>query len=374
MKKTRISYSAISTYTTCGEKYKLRYKEKLRSKYFHAALAFGSAADEGLNVLLKTKNLTEAKKAFEKTWTFQFVNKKYTSLSKFPDLVYAEADFDADLLKPEDIQILESEVMELGTLESWKIVFDQIKEEKATKGWPNLDVKKKAFYNYCNWLAMRQKGLIMLSSYAAKVLPRIKKVIAVQQENSLVNSEGDEVIQYLDLIVEWENGKNILFDNKTSARDYKDDQAAFSPQLISYYHSSKDQYKLDQVGFIVLSKHVRKNKTKACSKCSFDGTGGRHKTCNNEVNGDRCNGIWDETIDPEAHIDVIINDVTAAAEDLVLSTYDEANQGIKNEIYMKNLGACRQGPIQCEYFNKCWKGDMSELEKVEDKKDDKTRR
>lgn len=364
MENNRLSFSAISTYTTCGEKYRLRYKQGLRSKFFHAALAYGSAVDLSLNKLLTTKDLAEAIKEFDKTWNAQYVNKKYVTLAKFPDLVYAESDYDEELLQEEDLDVLKAELLNSENLgqDSSSSYFEKIKEKKSKIGWENVPDGEKEFYNYANWLCMRRKGHIMLESYNKKIMPQIKEVLAVQKEQYLENESGDKVVQYLDLIVEWNDGRRILMDNKTSAKDYEEDQASRSPQLISYFAGAKEEYKLDAVGFLVLKKQILKNKIKICSLCGNDGSGERHKTCasDNPDTGKRCNGTWNIKLNPECYIQVIINNVAPAAETLVLETFDEANSGIKNNVFHKNLGACKTG-FQCEYFKKCWQGDNSEL-------------
>jgi hypothetical protein len=356
-----LSYSAINTYSTCGYKYHLRYQKKLKPKYFHAALAFGSSIDKALNTLLETKDLAKAKVTFEKEWNFQWVNKKYVALAKYTEIVYAETDFDEELLHLEDIQKLEELVMAIDYSKSFMTLYKSILEAKKDKGWDNLSTTEKEYYNYCNWLSLMRKGYIMLDSYDKKVMPSIKTVLAVQKENYLENSEGDKVVQYLDLIVEWKDGQRILFDNKTSAREYEPNSASLSPQLISYYTGAKDEYNLTAVGFLVLKKTILKNRIKICSNCQYDGTGARHKTCSNEIAGKRCNGVWNETIDPQCDIQVIINKVSDTAENLVLSAFNEANAGIKKEAFYKNLGACKQGAIQCEFMRYCWNNDSSEI-------------
>lgn len=353
---TRLSFSAITTYSQCGKKYDFRYNHKLRSTSFHAALAFGSSIDSALNTLLKTKDLTLALQEFDKSWAFQFVNRKYTSLAKDVNLVYAETDFDLELLQQEDIDKLNF------PLDLINPKIKTILEDKAKNGWNNLSLDDREFYNYANWLCMSRKGHIMLHSYNKKVLPRIRTVLAVQKENYLENAEGDKVVQYLDLIVEWEDGRNVLMDNKTSKRDYKPDSAGKSPQLISYYHSSKEEYALKAVGFIVLKKEILKNKIKICATCGHDGSGGRHKTCDAPgVDTKRCNGDWLVKINPECYIDIIINNVSEIAEELVLDTFADANEGIKKENWYRNLSACDNGAFSCEYLGLCWRKDSSEL-------------
>lgn len=352
MMSKNLSYSAINTFSVCGQKYYKHYVKGLRSKYFHAALAFGSAIDKSLNELLLTKDLDKATTVFNKEWNFQWVNKKYTDLTNSDILVYAETDFDDDLLLPED-------KTKLG--DKYLTHYKNILSAKKNQGWDNLAPSNKQFYNYANWLSLRRKGHIMLNSYDAKVLPRIKEVLSVQKENYLQNSSGDKIVQYLDLIVRWEDGRVLLGDNKTSAKEYEPDSASRSPQLISYYHGAKEEFKIDSVAFFVLKKGIYKNKVKVCKVCGNNGTGGRHDTCNRTVDGTRCHGEWEISISPECDIQIIINDVSPVAENLVLESFNDANEGIKKENWYKNLNACKQGTFFCQFYKSCWFGDNTEL-------------
>lgn len=360
---TRQSFSAIKTYTECGKKYEYHYKHRLRAKFQHAFFIFGSAVDEGLNILLTTKDVTSAKKAFEAKMENGYVNGVMTYIPTCKDVVYANADFDKDLLSTADWNTLSGYVASgIGV----KDHYDAIAKEKDTVGFKFLTDEQKIYFNLANWLSLRSKGIIMIDSYNKKIMPKIKSVLAVQHKTSMTNEDGDEVVQYLDLIVKWEDGRILLGDNKTSARPYEPDSAGKSPQLISYHHQSKEEFKLDAVAFFVMSKNILKNKVKVCARCGFDGSGSRHKTCSDESSGKRCDGKWLEHISPECFIDVIINDVTSTAEDLVLSAFDDANEGIKAGRFHKNLGACKQGPIKCQYYDLCWNGSKEDLVKLDD--------
>lgn len=368
-----LSYSSLNTYMTCGYKYYLRYRKKFRSVFTSGALTYGSAIDRGLNVLLTTKDLEQAKAEFNKHWNFTYLNKEYVELTHNETIVYAESDFDEDLLTNDDKDKIQSFGHELQLLtfpsNNWDHAikkFKEILEEKKERGWPALRKDMKQFYNYMNWLSMRRKGSIMLESYNKKILPRIKEVLAVQKENYLKNENGDQVVQYLDLIVVWEDGRRILFDNKTSTRDYEEDSAGKSPQLLSYYFGAKDQYKLDGVGFFVLKKIINKNKIKKCKTCGYDGSGATHKTCPTMVGKVRCNGEWDVSISPECYIKPIINGVVESVEKLVMSTFDETNEGIKRGVFNKNLNACQTG-FKCEFFDYCFYGNKNEFLTLDEK-------
>ena len=64
----RLSNSAIDKFKECPQRYKRHYIDKLRSVFIGSPLFFGSAVDEALNELLKTKmksNKEEIRDPFE---------------------------------------------------------------------------------------------------------------------------------------------------------------------------------------------------------------------------------------------------------------------------------------------------------------------
>jgi len=381
MKKNKLSNSQIRLYTECPRKYFYHYKKRLRPKEYRAFFLYGSAIDFGLNHLLKTKNLEEAIQKFDKSFRYNDVNGEDIYIPEATMIVYAKTDFDEELLLKEDYEKFEELKAKLNyqSTKTLKEILDTILEMKATIGFRNLPIEEKKLYSMANWLSLRRKGHIMIKSYAEKVLPRIKEVIAIQKRTKLENNNGDVVNGILDLVVLWEDDKRYLGDNKTSARDYEEDAASKSQQLIGYYHAEKEELKLDGVAFFVMYKNIVKNRIKICSKCGYDGTGGRHKTCNNAIGlaepspagvprFERCNGEWNETITPECKIDIILDKVSETAENLVLETFDKANEGITNEHFGPNLNACGSGEYRCPYYNKCWYGIDDDLIELEDKR------
>lgn len=383
---TKLSHSAVSLYLTCARKYFYHYKKKLRSKVISAALLSGGAIDKGINVLLETRDLKQALAMFDKSFSFNFINGKGFSVPKSELVVYAKRDFDIDLLESEDQDKIDEMFKEENGPDSYDFesFFKSILAAKEEKGFENLTKFQKQFYNYANWLSMRRKAHIMIKGYHDQVLPKIKKVLASQKKITLKNSEGDEIIGYIDLEAEWEDGKKYVLDNKTSSIEYDPDSAMTSQQLVLYYHAEKAAMKLDGAGFIVMMKNINKNKVKICSECGNDGSGARHKTCAAEIKiigivkemldpvpkvaTRRCNGTWIETIKPEARIDIILNKIPEAAENLIIETFDEANEGIKKEAFGPNLESCMKYGMPCAYYNLCWKNDKSDLVEMEKEK------
>lgn len=364
----KISHSALRTYSECARRYKFHYIERLRPKVIHGALLFGNALDIALNSLLEDKDLTKAIAVFEKAWSYQYINDVGQPLAKNINIVYSETDYDGDLLKNEDILAFTGFAEENKYAEkAINFVVSELKDKKKEVGVTNLSSLERQLLNYGHWLSLLRKGHVMLNAYAEKVLPKIKNVLAIQKRISLSNDAGDTINGVVDLIVELKDGKRYIMDNKTSSRVYDSDSAMRSQQLIIYYHDLKDEFKLDGVGFIVIYKNINKNKEKVCSKCKHSGTGKSHRTCDNMIEGKRCQGEWNVTCNPDCFIDIITNPITKAAEDLVLEAFDEANDAIKNKVFNPNLNACKNGSLACPYFQKCWFGDDSELTKLPSK-------
>lgn len=359
----KISHSSIRIYTECPRKYKLWYKNRYRPKNIHGALLVGSSVDNGLNSLLENRDLNEAIKVFDKSFRFQNINNIPTYLPKSTNIVYSKRDFDAELLKKDDFDEyykFKNEI-EYNPDTSLEQDIEKFQKAKENKGFDNLTHKEKQLYNMINWLSIRRKGHIMIRDYHKIVLPKIKGVVSVQKRGKIENNNGDTLSYILDLVVDWEDGKRYLIDNKTSALEYEKDSAMKSQQLILYYHAEKEEMGLNAVGFIVMYKNILKNRKKICKSCNKDGSGQRHKTCDNLIDNKRCNGEWLEEINPECKIDIILNDVPEATENLVIQTFDEANEGIKKESFGPNLNACGNENFKCAFYNYCWHGKKDDI-------------
>lgn len=368
MATNRISHSAVRLYSQCARRYYYHYSQKLRSPVISGALLFGSAVDLALNDLLLNKDTEKAKKIFLETFEHQTINGVRTYLPTATNIVYAAKDFDAELIPNLETKALQEK-------------YDIILDKKSKTGLENLSTTERNDYSVLNWKSMYYKGRIMIDTYAKEILPQIKEVIAIQKNISLKNADGDEITGVVDIIVQWKDGKRYILDNKTSTRDYQQDEAMKSQQLLLYHHICKDEYKINGgVGFIVLYKQIQKNRKKICGVCGYDGSGARHKTCNNNIlksnmnpnegysDTERCNGEWKETIDPKARIEVILNEAPEAAEALVLDCFDAANDGITKKVFNPNLQACGSGDYQCQFFRLCWYGKDDSLVKIEDNK------
>jgi len=326
-----------------------------------AALCFGSALDNALNVLLTAPD-QDAVAEFIKSFSHQRVNNVNTYLPTCTDLVYADADYDAELITSDDL--LTAAAFNISSLPPSE-AYDELRKKKKASGYQSLSLEEKRFYNIMNWCSLKAKGLLMLTAYTEKVLPRIEKVHAVQKHVSLQNDSGDEVIGYVDLIADVKDIGTVILDNKTSAMEYEEDSVVTSPQLSLYVHMLESEYKTRKAGYIVLRKQVIKNRKKTCMSCGYDGSGGRAKTCDNVIAGKRCAGEWAEVIDPDIAIQFIVDEIPQQTEQVVVENFDDVNEAIKHGKFTRNLNSCNNtfgGP--CVYRDLCFRGSMKNLVKV----------
>lgn len=282
--KTKLSNSAVDKYLQCSLCYDLHYNKGIRPVTIGSPLVFGGAIDKALNHLLLNKNLTQARALFLDEW----------ELVKHQDIKYSKSDIDWDLIKS--------------------------------------DSKNPA------WETLQEKGLLFINAYYHEILPKIKRVIAIQESITIKNSEGDEIVGNLDLIVEMQDGKIYLMDNKTSSMKYEENSAKDGQQLPLYYYAVRDKYKLDGIGYFVLSKKINKNRIKKCKSCGTINNS-NHKKCNEEIiyndgfSQKRCNAEFKITINPTVDIQYIFNTVEESDIDRVMETFDYVNHCISNNMF-----------------------------------------
>ncbi len=383
-KKNRLSHSSVSTYLTCGQKYKLHYIDRLRSTQMHSALVFGSAIDKALDAMLQDHKafrldpfLQVYNTIFINNWRKGELNKQPIDMIDNPDVVYAAADMDFKLFKDKDYQgfmsVLQGSYENAGTLkegtnEALIEVYKNIGRRKETNGWENLHVDERKFYNYMNWACLCIKGELMIKAYMEEIIPSIKRVISTQEAIVIEGEDGDSVTGFVDAIVEWKDGRIVILDNKTSAREYEYDAVTKSQQLALYTHALEHKYNTRTAGFIVMRKLIDKDPIKKCSVCGMDGVGNRGKTCTNEESGKRCSGAWTETFRPKAKIQVLINDIQQRHEQLTMENFAEVNHAVKAEVFPRNFDKCTMGSWKCPYFDLCHRGSSKGLTKLPEDK------
>jgi len=338
----RLSHSAINKYLFCGEAFRLHYREGYRPKTTSSALLFGKALDKAFEYILTGKNDVSDKEVaneyeyFDYYWSIQYINDTPTNLFLNPNNVifYGKNDIDYDLLTDS--------------------------EKKEAKD--NQDK--------IAWFSLRHKGHLMIDAFKRDFLPKVKKIHSTQELIELENEHGDKSIGYCDAVAELEGyDKPIIIDFKTAARAYAEDSVEHSVQLSQYLHYLSDKYGNTRLAsYVVFLKNIVKNRSKVCSKCGFDGSGARFKTCNNLVNGDRCNGEWVEKLNPKAEMQLLVNEIPQTVEHFVVDNIETVNTAIKSGIFTKNVNGCRDAGFgkPCDFFELCWKKDASKLCKKEE--------
>jgi PD-(D/E)XK nuclease superfamily len=206
----RLSHSAVETLKQCSLKYKLHYVDRMRSKRMSSALAFGVCFDEALNELLLNKDLNKSISVFKEKW-LPFADNEYVDYYK------------SDL------------VMEL--------IHDWVPE------------------SLYNWYSMYRKGVGMLASYEANILPRIKAVKGLQERIALHgyddrgNETEDSITGIIDFIadVEMDDGVVVtaIIDNKSASKLYPKNAVLTKEQTALYSMAHAD---IEYAAFAVVCK------------------------------------------------------------------------------------------------------------------------
>lgn len=361
----KLSHSSVNRYTDCAKSWELHYKEKLRSKVMSSALLFGTAIDKATETYLLTKDKTKTLNEFYKIWDEQEINGQPTRLSNCTKIVYANSDYDSDLLSSDDISYLGVHYSITDSLEEIESIYSQ----KDVIGFDMLSKERKQLLNNANWLCLRRKGELMIEEAARILDANVEAVHGAQVPVKLINETGDEITGFADAVVDWKGyGQPIIIDFKTSTRLYDSDAVEKSHQLALYVNGLSENYKNTRFGgYVVLHKGIKKNKLKVCNKCGFDGSSTRHKTCINEVDSKRCNGDYKETIRPEATSQVLIGTVPARLEEIVMENMEAVNSLIKVGIFPRNLQSCEKPWGKCDFYEVCHANKFDKVSKKEDK-------
>ena len=323
----RLSHSAINKFLQCGESYRLHYREGYRPIEIGSALIFGSAIGKAFEFALKKEtelpNIATPKEMFDYYWAFQEINGALTNLQTYPNIAYSRYDLDKEL---------------------------------ADTPYESL----------------RVKAHLMLDTFEKEFLPLVTKVWSTEEKIELSNDEGDSSIGFADAVVNIIGyDKPVIIDFKTASRPYEQDSAATSVQLSQYLHVLSEKYDNTRyVGYVVFLKNISKNRIKVCSNCGHDGSGTKFKSCNNEINGDRCGGAWTEVSQPKADMQIIISEISQNFETFIIDNISAVNTAIKSNIFVKNVNNCKDLGYgrPCEFYNLCHGSSEKGLVKVEVKK------
>lgn len=354
--KTKLSHSALSRYQTCAKSYYWHYKQRIRPTTTSSALLFGDSLDKAINCLLLKEG--DAYARFIEAFTYAEINKVKEYLPTSEKLVYANADFDADLLNETHYKTVNDAFAGGEDHLEWQIIADK----KKSVGFDGLTLNEKRYFNYVNWICLTEKAKYLIEAYKKQVIPKIIKVISVQEQINLDNGEGDGVVGFVDLIAEIEGHGVVILDNKTSSRPYDYDAVLKSVQLGTYTYALSPKYNTNKAGFIVMKKAL--SKKKKCSICNANGDGSRARTCDAVVDNKRCAGEWVKT--PKAEIQILIDVIPENTQNIIVENIDELNKCIKAELFPRNMEKCENWyGNRCPYSDLCFKNSMKGLIKAE---------
>lgn len=339
----QISHSAVETYSECSEKYRLHYIEKFRNEKTNSNLAWGGAIDAGINELLKTKMdppeiLPTPYKTYMENWNKFTINgvehdAKFCTLMEYnkidlDPLLFTEYDYD-EIRKYYPGKEPEQFIGEIVSL----------RDRFPWWSYEDMEESSKKAYNFLCWLCLARKAEMIFEAYQTDVLPRIRRVLSIQEKVELENDNGDTVVGYIDFIAEMDDGKIYILDNKTTS-DFKYyntgkdgiSKIQTSPQL-SVYSFVKD---LDQAGYIVILKDIKADGRKKGSL-------------------------------PKVKIKIYLDSINREFQNATLNKFHLINSQIKGKIFNKKEDPklCMSYGRKCPYWNYCWENtDKGLIKKV----------
>jgi len=361
----KTSYSQNSTYKSCPKFWSWKYEYGFEPEGEGSSLYFGSAVDDAITALLEGKNnyLT----IFSDRWFSSFREGKPYPIFDNLDVNFAYTDFDALVLKKEDIDNMKKWVKRLNL--NYKDPVDAYKEIVKIK--KNLYKKIKEdelrYFNRVSWLSLKRKGELLIEAFKNEVLPNIKNVVSTQSWGNIRDGvTGDKITGKLDMVLEYEGyDKPVIFDLKTSARPYTDEQLELTEQLTLYSAMVGEKYNTNLVGYIVLVKALARIPEEFCSDCGYEKEkGSRFRTCNNEINGSRCGGSWKKKIKLKPQIQVMVKKKSQEEINQLLLDYGNIIHAMKEKIVYRNQDKCNNWyGSRCCYYDACYKNDFSNLRK-----------
>jgi len=257
-----ISHTQIELYKQCERRWYYRYVEKIREETTYSALFFGSAigACWQMMVLPKKENLTEEEKTIINSDPFEFFKKEMSSIeikketydcSDSEHVRYYKSDCDTRLLDERDWEDIEEYQKKNGLMP-----FGDIEEAYSTYKEERFDTPTLKFFNYICWLCLIKKGKYLIEEYQDKILPKIKKVHAIEKPIKIENGDGDQIIGYIDMICDYEiDGEvnTIIIDHKTSSKKYPTKMINESQQLSLYNYVEE----ITLIGYLIGVKAIK---------------------------------------------------------------------------------------------------------------------
>lgn len=348
----RVSYSAANTFKGCPTKYYLQ--KKFRPPMNSSALPFGKAVEDGVEVLVKTKNLTKALSKFKKEWHTNSATKFGPPKPIFDnvDLFYYGSDYDSNLLTDHDWHVIKDWSVELCNGIEYDEIIDRV-QKQIKNNQPTKKEERKLYHRAC-WLCCRRRGLYMIRGFYENILPDIVEVLAIQKEIAIKNGDGDTITGYIDYILKVKQFEDpIIFDLKTAGQLYEEHNLATSDQLRVYAAAEGIRH----IGYLVLLKQIKCEKS--CDKCGHVRENYRLKKC------EKC-GEGKYTINKSLPVtQTLVRKVSEEELDDILNDFSDIVAAISNNVKWKNPASCFNYGAKCEYYDVCWNNKKIETLKQE---------
>lgn len=260
----KLSYSSITLYDFCSEKYRLQRIEKIPEKEFGSALHFGTAIDAALGRVLLTKKQTltaEEQKDLGTTPMQHFLVafRDFNGVTAYETatLSYSFGDAQTHVLQDDDFRDIAEYALRHGIeLDSSEIVDRFLEETKKLRKDGVLDTATRFTFGYIAWKCLYRKAELMLQVYEQEILPQIDYVVGTQISVEIINDFGDNLVGYIDAVVRFKgDAQDTVVDNKTSSKAYSEASVKDSLQLAVYC----EKMNLRQAAYAVLDKNMRKN-------------------------------------------------------------------------------------------------------------------
>jgi hypothetical protein len=331
---------------------------KYKTAEIGGSLLYGSAIDAAVMDLLDGK--LDWKQKFYDRWKVGYVDSKAIDVFDNPDVVFANADFDALVLEENDLILMKSWIKELGLESLGSNPVNVFKEVLKIKKNPYKQNKANelAYFRRASWVALNRKGGILLDAFKEQFYPLIEEVLATQVHGSLTDpTTGDSISGYIDFIVRVKGYSSpIIIDLKTAAQEYSLEQAKKSEQLSTYLILKGQEYSTSLVGYVVLIKNIPKEVESYCEICN-NKKNSKHKTCDNLVNGKRCGGAWLSKTILKPKVQFLVESRDQFALESLLQDYGSTLLAMKNDIHYRASEQCSNWfGKPCIYEKLCWEG------------------
>lgn len=323
-KGLRVSYSAIDTYLTCSEKYRLEKIVKVIPEMINTAFVFGKSIDSASDIIFKP--FIKDSKPYDRAEMLSVFKESLTTIDYLGEKIhaptclkvkYTKADVQEELLEKEDLEIIQ-QYIDKSDLEITNIqrFIDYYKESK-------IKIEDEtSIYNFIAWHCLYRKGAMMLDTLQKWAKENIQEVISIQRKIEIRNDNDDLLIGYIDLeAILKRDGILRTIDLKTATRakaQYPDDKISQAMQLAIYAEASQRQ-----VGYVVLDKEIKKKA-------------------------------------PRVIVHELMGEITEKQLDETFEKIDIAMEGIRANKFEKNKEACYKYG-KCAMYDYCHTGKSSGL-------------